>query len=85
MTFHDLRHVNASVMAVLRIPDKYAQERGGWKTDHIMKSTYMQTFSSERAAIDNQIDQYMQDTLFKNASEQKKGAEISPLVRIIRP
>lgn len=72
MTFHDLRHVNASVMAVLRIPDKYAQERGGWKTDHIMKSTYMQTFSSERAAIDNQIDQYMQDTLFKNASEQKK-------------
>ena len=59
-------------MAVLRIPDKYAQERGGWKTDHIMKSTYMQTFSSERAAIDNQIDQYMQDTLFKNASEQKR-------------
>ena len=33
MTFHDLRHVNASVMAILRIPDKYAQERGGWKTD----------------------------------------------------
>jgi integrase len=29
MTFHDLRHMNASVMAMLRIPDKYAMERGG--------------------------------------------------------
>lgn len=37
MTFHDLRHLNASVMAALRIPDKYAQERGGWKSDKIMK------------------------------------------------
>ncbi|MFQ8981969.1 MAG: hypothetical protein ACLR6I_16725 [Waltera sp.] len=24
-------------MAALRIPDKYAQERGGWKSDKIMK------------------------------------------------
>ena len=30
ISFHDLRHVNASVMAMLKIPDKYAQERGGW-------------------------------------------------------
>ena len=29
ITFHDLRHLNASVMALLHIPDKYAQERGG--------------------------------------------------------
>ena len=36
MTFHDLRHENASIMAMLKIPDKYAQERGGWKTDKIM-------------------------------------------------
>ena len=37
MSFHDLRHVNASVMALLKIPDKYAMERGGWKTDSVMK------------------------------------------------
>lgn len=35
MTFHDLRHVNASIMALLQMPDKYAMERGGWKTDSI--------------------------------------------------
>lgn len=58
MTFHDLRHVNASVMALLRIPDKYAMERGGWKTDKVMKDVYMQTFSDERVAVDNMIDNY---------------------------
>ena len=55
MTFHDLRHVNASVMALLRIPDKYAQERGGWKSDKIMKKVYQQTFSDERERVDDVI------------------------------
>ena len=63
MTFHDLRHVNASLMAMLRIPDKYAQERGGWKTDHIMKSVYTETFSEERQRVDNLIDAYFENIL----------------------
>ena len=58
ISFHDLRHINASLMAMLRVPDKYAQERGGWKTDHIMKSVYMETFSDERERVDNMIDEY---------------------------
>jgi hypothetical protein len=72
MTFHDLRHVNASVMAMLNVPDKYAQERGGWSTDHIMKSVYQQTFSSERSAVDEKIDDYFQTALFSDASEIAK-------------
>ena len=60
ITFHDLRHINASLMAMLRIPDKYAQERGGWKTDHIMKSVYTETFSEERQRVDDIIDEYFQ-------------------------
>ena len=63
MTFHDLRHVNASVMAMLNIPDKYAQERGGWKTNHIMKSVYQQTFSAERRNVDQKINAYFEDLL----------------------
>ncbi len=58
ITFHDLRHLNASVMALLRIPDKYAQERGGWKSDKVMKGIYMQTFSEERERVDDIIDGY---------------------------
>lgn len=58
MSFHDLRHVSASVMHMLNVPDKYAMERGGWSSDHIMKSVYTHTFSSERRHIDNVIDGY---------------------------
>jgi integrase len=63
MSFHDLRHVNASVMALLNIPDKYAQERGGWKTDNIMKNVYQQTFSSERRNVDRLINDYFEENI----------------------
>lgn len=58
MTFHDLRHLNASIMLALGIPDKYAMERGGWSSPHIMKSVYQHTFSAERQAADDKIDEY---------------------------
>ena len=58
--FHDLRHLNASVMLALGIPDKYAMERGGWSSDHVMKSVYQHTFSAEREAADDKIDDYFQ-------------------------
>lgn len=63
ITFHDLRHLNASIMALLRVPDKYAQERGGWKSDEVMKKIYMQTFSEERTRIDNIIDEYFESLM----------------------
>lgn len=63
VSFHDLRAVSASVMALLRVPDKYAQERGGWKTDTVMKRTYMQTFSPERVKVDDTIDKYFEQHL----------------------
>ena len=73
MCFHDLRHVNASVMALLSVPDKYALDRGGWKTDRVMKGTYMQTFNSARRKVDKQIDDYFKNTLFGQMdSEEKK-------------
>lgn len=74
MTFHDLRHLNASVMALLRIPDKYAQERGGWKSDKVMKKVYTQTFPEERERIDNIIDGYFQELVEPEAQgfNQKK-------------
>ena len=58
ITFHDLRHINASLMAVLKIPDKYAQDRGGWKTDHIMKSVYTEIFTEERQKVDEIVNGY---------------------------
>ena len=66
MTFHQLRHMNASVMDMLKVPSKYAQERGGWKTDYVMKRVYQHTFSKEREAVDQKIDSF-----FDNIVQQK--------------
>lgn len=65
MTFHDLRHMNASIMLMLGVPDKYAMERGGWSSPNIMKSVYQHTFSAERQAIDKKIDDYFSELFSK--------------------
>lgn len=67
MTFHDLRHMSASIMLMLGIPEKYAMERGGWSTPHVMKGVYQHTFSKERVKVDNIIDEYFAKSLNKKS------------------
>ena len=62
-SFHQLRHLNASVMLMLGIPDKYAMERGGWASYGILKSVYQHTFSEERRQVDERIDGFFNDLL----------------------
>lgn len=68
ITYHDLRHLNASVMLMLGVPDKYAMERGGWSTDNILKSVYQQTFSNERVRFDEVIDGYFNSVIRQSGS-----------------
>lgn len=63
LRFHDLRHLNASVMLKLGVPDKYAMERGGWSTNSTLKTVYQHTFSDERKNVDNIIDNYFNGLL----------------------
>ena len=63
LTYHDLRHLNASVMLALGIPDKYAMERGGWSTPNTLKNVYQHTFSEERHHVDEKIDGYFNEIL----------------------
>lgn len=63
MTFHDLRHLNASIMLKLGVPDKYAMERGGWSTNATLKAVYQHTFSDERKLVDEKIDDYFNNIL----------------------
>ena len=72
MSFHDLRHVSASVMAMLNVPDNYAQDRGGWKTDKTMKSNYVQQFKTARSEVDKKIDDYFNASLLNKNPEQNK-------------
>ena len=45
--FHDLRHYAASIMHALGIPDQYIMERGGWKSDRVLKAVYRNTLSDQ--------------------------------------
>lgn len=62
-------------MALLRIPDKYAQERGGWKSDNVMKNIYMQTFSEERERVDNVIDSYFENIMQHEIQHNNEKAQ----------
>lgn len=68
--FHDLRHLNASVMLALGIPDKYAMERGGWSSTSVMKSVYQHTFSSERQKVDDKIDSFFNEIISGKTQKQ---------------
>ena len=41
--FHDLRHYSASIMHALGVPDSYIMQRGGWRTDTVLKEVYRGT------------------------------------------
>lgn len=69
LSFHDLRHMSASVMLQLNVPEKYAQERGGWSTPNIMRTVYQHTFSAERLAVDDIINDYFEKSL--NAQSER--------------
>lgn len=61
--FHDLRHINASVMLALGVPNKYAQERMGHATDNMLKTIYQHTMSAEQAAVAQKVDEYFTSKL----------------------
>ena len=63
LTFHELRHLNASIMLMLGVPDKYAMERGGWATNTTLKTVYQHTFSDERKNVDEKINGFFEDVL----------------------
>lgn len=58
ISFHQLRHINASVMALLQIQPEIADQRGGWKTSYTRQRVYTHVFTEERKAADRKIDDY---------------------------
>lgn len=74
--FHDLRHVNASIMLRLNIPVKYQMQRGGWSTESTLKTTYQHTMADYATEIDNQLYDYIDSlnktTLHETLHENKK-------------
>ena len=61
--FHDLRHLQASVMLLLNVPDKYAMERMGHSTGYMLKNVYEHTMEDKAAAVAFDIDNYFKSVL----------------------
>ena len=51
---------------------KYAQERGGWKTDVVMKKVYTQTFPEERVKVDDTVDSYFNNLVYVDSDIDNK-------------
>lgn len=61
--FHDLRHINASVMLALGVPDKYAMERMGHATNNMLKTVYQHTMKSEQEEVAKKVDSYFESLM----------------------
>lgn len=61
--FHDLRHINASIMLKEHIPNKYAQERMGHATEHMLKTVYQHTMKEETEKVNETVDNYFKALL----------------------
>ena len=71
-------------MAMLRIPDKYAQEQGGWKTDQVMKKIYTQTFPDERVQVGKTIDKYLKVlSIQRTAPNAKENLLPEELIKLL--
>ncbi|MDO4609016.1 MAG: site-specific integrase [Clostridia bacterium] len=79
LSFHDLRHINASIMHSLNINNKVAQEIGGWSTDHILKSVYQHTFSEDRIDANNAINNYFNNLLQTPPNQPRKRYKLKKI------
>lgn len=61
--FHDLRHLNSSLMIPLGIPDKYAMRRMGHATDNMLKTVYQHTIREKEIEYDKKLESYLEQIL----------------------
>lgn len=64
--FHDLRHVQASVMLALGVPDKYAMERMGHSSTNMLKTVYQHTMKSKQDEVADTVDNFFAQNLHMN-------------------
>lgn len=57
--FHDLRHSNSSIMAMIGVPQYLAQLRGGWSTPATMQRVYTHKMRVENAG-DQMVDKFFE-------------------------
>lgn len=72
LTFHDLRHLAASTMLFLGVPQKYSMDFGGWETPDVMEDTYQEVLNAERDHFENVINDYFQSNITNYTTSQSQ-------------
>ncbi len=57
-TYHSLRHYYASVLLAEQVPNKYARERMGHKTDHMLNQVYQHTMKEYNEGISARMERF---------------------------
>jgi Phage integrase family. len=72
MSFHDLRHLFASIsLTMLGIPAKAVQVSGGWASSYIMDRVYSQTFDPVQQAADRKREEYFTKILHNDSAQSQ--------------
>lgn len=67
ITFHDLRHLYASIsLTMLGIPSKIVQVAGGWSSPVVLERIYSQAFKSVQDESFNRLNAYFEEMLTKS-------------------
>ena len=72
-SMHDLRHYAASIMHAIGVPNKYIQERGGWRTDTVMKSVYQDVIDAESVKQEKKIFDHFEGMQHEMQHEMQKA------------
>lgn len=67
ISFHKLRHIAASTMVAIGIPDDYILASGGWKTNYVLDRTYKHIYDIEQQQYTHLLDERFMD-IIKNAN-----------------
>ena len=84
--FHDLRHYYASLMLAIGVPDKYAMERMGHTTPHMLRTVYQHIRQEKQAeisrsisaALDSALSSSFTDALAPAKEKNREKAPVSP-------
>lgn len=72
MSFHKLRHLNASTMAYLGVDRATAKARGGWKTSAVMDDVYTHSLRIAQEAADQMLGDYFLGIIQSDKKDEEK-------------
>lgn len=70
LTFHDLRHLSASIMVFVGVPQRYSMDFGGWETPDVMQGNYQHILADERAYYEGVIGEWFAENLPKKSAQE---------------